>query len=118
MSPVIVHDEVTVQFFRHVFPDGVEEVAELHGAMALLVVADDPEKAPAGELAALYHERWEIETAFNELKTHMRGAKIVLRSETPALVRQEFYGLLMAHFTIRGLMHEAALKADEDPGRL
>ena len=78
----------------------------------------DPGKAPAGELAALYHERWEIETAFDELKTHLRGAKIILRSKTPDLVRQEFYGLLMAHFAIRGLMHEAALKADEDPARL
>ena len=78
----------------------------------------DPDKTPAGELAALYHERWEIETAFDELKTHLRGAKIVLRSKTPDLVRQEFYGLLMAHFAIRGLMHEAALKADEDPDRL
>ncbi len=78
----------------------------------------DPGKSPAGELAALYHERWEIETAFDELKTHLRGAKIVLRSKTPDLVRQEFYGLLMAHFAIRGLMHEAALKADEDPDRL
>ena len=78
----------------------------------------DPDKAPAGELAALYHERWEIETAFDELKTHLRGAKIVLRSKTPDLVRQEFYGLLMAHFAIRGLMHEAALKADEDPDQL
>jgi len=78
----------------------------------------DPDKAPAGELAALYHERWEIETAFDEFKTHLRGAKIVLRSKTPDLVRQEFYGLLMAHFAIRGLMHEAALKADEDPDQL
>ena len=77
-----------------------------------------PEKAPAGELAALYHERWEIETALDELKTHLRGSKIVLRSKTPDLVRQEFYGFMMAHFAIRGLMHEAALKADEDPDRL
>jgi hypothetical protein len=69
-------------------------------------------------LAALYHERWEIESALDELKTHLRGARIVLRSKTPDLVRQEFYGLLMAHFAIRGLMHEAALKADEDPDRL
>jgi hypothetical protein len=78
----------------------------------------DPEKAPALELAALCHERWEIETALDELKTHLRGARIVLRSKRPDLVRQEFYGLLMAHFAIRGLMHEAALKADEDPDRL
>lgn len=77
-----------------------------------------PKKAPAHELAALYHERWEIETALDELKTHLRGAKMVLRSKTPDLVRQEFYGLIMAHFAIRGLMHQAALKADEDPDRL
>jgi hypothetical protein len=77
-----------------------------------------PQLAPAQELAALYHERWEIETALDELKTHLRGAQIVLRSKTPELVQQEFYGLLMAHFAIRGLMHEAALQADEDPDQL
>ena len=84
----------------------------------LITTILDPAQAPAKELAALYHERWEMETALNELKTHLRGAQIVLRSKTPELVRQEFFGLLMAHFAIRGLMHEAALKADEDPDRL
>lgn len=84
----------------------------------LLTTILDHEVAPATELAALYHERWEIETALDELKTHLRGSKIVLRSKTPDLVRQEFYGLMMAHFAIRGLMHEAALKANEDPDRL
>ena len=74
--------------------------------------------APARELAALYHERWEIETALDELKTHLRGARIVLRGKTPDLVRQAFYGLILAHFAIRNLMHEAALQADEDPDRL
>jgi hypothetical protein len=54
----------------------------------------------------------------DELKTHLRDAHIVLRSKTADLVKQEFYGFLMAHFAIRGLMHEAALKADEDPDRL
>ena len=84
----------------------------------LLTTLLDPEQAPADELAALYHERWEIETALDELKTHLRGAGIVLRSRTPDMVRQEFYGLLMAHFAIRKLIHEAALKAGEDPDRL
>jgi hypothetical protein len=78
----------------------------------------DPEQAPAAALAALYHERWEIEGALDELKTHLRGARVVLRSKTPELVRQEFWGLLLAHFAVRGLMHEAALRADEDPDRL
>lgn len=84
----------------------------------LLTTISDHEAAPATELAALYHERWEIETALDELKTHLRGSRIVLRSKTPDLVRQEFYGLMMAHFAVRGLMHEAALRADEDPDRL
>jgi hypothetical protein len=74
--------------------------------------------APAEDLAALYHERWEIEGALDELKTHLRGRKIVLRSKTPELVRQEFYGLLLAHYAVRGLMHEAALRADLDPDEL
>jgi hypothetical protein len=84
----------------------------------LLTTILDHEAAPAVELAALYHERWEIETALDELKTHLRGSRIVLRSKTPDLVKQEFYGLMLAHFAVRGLMHEAALKADEDPDRL
>lgn len=71
----------------------------------------EPARAPATELATRYHERWEIETAFDELKTHLRGAQRVLRSKTPALVRQEAWGFLLAHFAIRALMHEAALGA-------
>ena len=93
-------------------------IADAEPIYRLVTTILDHEKAPAAQLAALYHERWEIETALDELKTHLRGAKIVLRSKTPDLVRQEFYGLMLAHFAIRGLMHEAALKADEDPDRL
>ena len=96
----------------------LEGVADAEPVYRLVTTILDYEKAPAKELAALYHERWEIETALDELKTHLRGSKIVLRSKTPDLVRQEFYGLLMAHFAIRGLMHEAALQAGEDPDRL
>jgi Insertion element 4 transposase N-terminal/Transposase DDE domain len=96
----------------------LQDVPEAEPVYRLITTILDPSQAPAPELAALYHERWEIETALDELKTHLRGAQIVLRSKTPALVEQEFYGLLMAHFAIRGLMHEAALRADEDPDRL
>jgi hypothetical protein len=78
----------------------------------------EPNTAPAAELAALYAERWEIETTFDELKTHLHGRQMLLRSKTPDLIRQEFYGLMMAHFAVRGLMHEAALKAEIDPDRL
>jgi len=95
--------------------EGVEGAEPLY---RLATTTLDHEPAPATELAALYHDRWEIETALDELKTHLRGARIVLRSKTPDLVRQEFYGLLMAHFAIRGLMHEAALDSGEDPDRL
>lgn len=95
--------------------DGVADAEPIYRLVTTIL---DHRKAPAKELAALYHERWEIETALDELKTHLRGSKIVLRSKTPDLVRQEFYGFMMAHFAIRGLMHEAALKADVDPDRL
>lgn len=70
----------------------------------------DPRKAPAIQLANLYPKRWTIETALGELKTRLRGARAVLRSRIPALVRQDFYGLLLAHFGVRALMHEAALE--------
>ena len=96
----------------------LEGVPDAEPRYRLVTSLLDPAQAPAAELAALYHERWEIETALDELKTHLRGANIVLRSKTPDLVRQEFYGLLMAHFAVRALMHEAALKAGADPDQL
>ncbi len=96
----------------------LEGVADVEPLYRLVTTILDPVQAPAEELAALYQERWEIEGALAELKTHLRGAQIILRSKTPDLVRQEFYGLLLAHFAARGLMHEAALQAGEDPDRL
>jgi hypothetical protein len=96
----------------------LEGVAGAEPLYRLVTTVLDPAEAPAADLAALYHERWEIEGALAELKTHLRGARRVLRSKTPELVRQEFWGLLLAHFAVRGLMHEAALRAGEDPDRL
>jgi hypothetical protein len=84
----------------------------------LITTLLDPDEAPAAELAALYHERWEIETSLGEMKTGMRGAGVVLRSKTPELVKQEFYAFLLSYFAVRGLMHEAAKAANEDPDRL
>jgi hypothetical protein len=84
----------------------------------LITTLLDPAAAPAAELAALYHERWEIEQVFDELKTHQRGPRMVLRSKTPEGVQQETYGYLLAHFAIRRLMHDAAVRAETDPDRL
>ena len=95
--------------------DGIADAEPLYRLVTTIL---DPAQAPAAELAALYHERWEIEGALAELKTRLRGARVVLRSKTPELVRQEVWGLLLAHFAVRGLMHEAALRAKEDPDRL
>lgn len=84
----------------------------------LITTILDPTEAPAIDLACLYTERWEIESTFDELKTHLRGSHVCLRSKKPELVKQEFYGLMIAHFAVRGIMHEAAIEAEEDPDRL
>jgi len=78
----------------------------------------DPAAAPALELAALYHERWEIESVFDAFKTHLRANSTVLRSKTPELVQQELWGLLLTHFAIRQLMAQAAWPRGLDPDRL
>ncbi len=72
----------------------------------------DVAKAPALELARLYSERWTIETAIDEIKTHLRGSHVVLRSKLPDLVRQDVFGLLLAHYGVRFVMHDAALSED------
>lgn len=84
----------------------------------LLTTLRDPETAPAAELAALYHERWEIETAYDELKTHMLGPRPILRSKTPDLVRQEVEGLMLAYHAVRAFLAEAADHQDLDPDDL
>jgi hypothetical protein len=106
-------DGIDVRVIEYVLEGG--DAKEIYRLLTTIV---DPEAAPAQELAALYPERWEIETSLDELKTHLRGSRIQLRSKTPDLVKQEFYALMMAHFAIRGLMHEAALKEGIDPDKL
>lgn len=93
-------------------------IADAEPVYRVITTILDPAQAPAADLAALYPDRWQVEMAFDELKTHLRSGKLTLRSKTPDLIRQEFYGLLMAHFAIRGLMHEAALMGEVDPDRL
>ncbi|MFE6057112.1 IS4 family transposase [Kitasatospora sp. NPDC056446] len=84
----------------------------------LITTVLDPNEAPAAELAALYSQRWEIETTLDEIKTHQRGPRLVLRSKYPWGVEQEVYGLLLVHHAIRQLMHQAALHEGLDPDRL
>ena len=95
--------------------EGVEKPEPLY---RLLTTILDPTLAPALEVAVLYHERWEIENTFDEVKIHLRGRDIVLRSKTPDLVLQELFGLFLAHFTVRALMHEAAIQAHLDTDSL
>jgi hypothetical protein len=78
----------------------------------------DPGQAPAVDLAAAYTQRWEIELAFDELKTHQRGPRTVLRSKSPDLVLQEIWGHLCCHYAIRSLMAQAATHAGRDPDRV
>jgi len=78
----------------------------------------DPTEIAAADLAATYKQRWEIELAFDELKTHQRGPRTVLRSKSPALVLQEIWGHLCCHYAIRSLMAEAATHSGHDPDRV
>ena len=78
----------------------------------------NPRVAPALLLISLYHERWEIELVIDEIKTHERVQRKVLRSKTPEGVRQELYGLFLAHYAVRAHMAQAAVEAELDPDRL
>ncbi len=83
----------------------------------LLTTLLDQHAHPAETLIVLYHERWEEEMAIDELKTHQRE-RPVLRSQTPAGVLQEIYGLLLGHYIVRTLMHQAAKQHGIDSDRL
>jgi hypothetical protein len=87
-------------------------------AYRLFTTLLDPMVAPAVDLAVAYAQRWEIEGTFDELKTHQRGARTVLRSKSPDLVLQEIWGHLCCHYAIRTLMWEAADHAKVDPDRV
>jgi len=84
----------------------------------LITTILDPNAAPAAEVAALYHERWEHEGTFAELKVTLPGERLMLRSRRVDLVEQELYGLVLVHFALRSLMHEASRKAGCDPDQL
>ena len=84
----------------------------------LITTITDPADANATDLALAYAQRWEIEATLDELKTHQRGPRAVLRSKSPELVLQEIWGYLCCHYAIRTLMWEAAAHADTDPDRV
>jgi len=96
--------EITLRVIEYGLP-GLPDAQERYRLVTTLL---DPKQAPALELATLYHERWEVEAVFDELKTHLVQRRRTLRSKTPEGVRQEFYGWVLAHYAVCWLMHEAA----------
>jgi hypothetical protein len=96
----------------------IEDGRENPNGYRLFTSILDPGEAPASDLAAAYTSRWEIEMSFDELKTHQRGPRTVLRSKSPDLVLQEIWGHLCCHYAIRSLMAHAAEHAGHDPDRM
>ena len=84
----------------------------------LLTSLLDPEKYPAKELVALYHERWETEIGYDELKTHLLNRQEAIRSKTPAGVRQELWGIALAYNLVRLEMERVAAEAGVPPTRI
>lgn len=108
-------EHVVVRVVDYTVEDGRGSEA---GPFRLFTTLLDPDEISATEIAAAYAQRWEIESVFDELKTHQRGSKMVLRSKSPALVHQEIWGHLCCHYAIRTLMFEAAHDAQVDPDRV
>lgn len=84
----------------------------------LFTICSTPLEAPAVELADAYTQRWEIESVFDELKTHQRCPRVVLRSKSPDLVLQQIWRHLCCHYAIRSVMAQAAQHAGRDPDRV
>ena len=95
-----------------------ERLGEVGKVYRLVTTLLNPRVAPALEVVALYHERWEVELVIDEIKTHERAQRKVLRSKTPEGVRQELYGIYLAHYAVRVLLAQAAVEAELDPDRL
>lgn len=95
-----------------------ERLGEPGKVYRLVTTLLNPVVSPALKLIALYHERWEIELVIDEIKTHERAQRKVLRSKTPEGVRQELYGIYLAHYAVRVLLAQAAVEAELDPDRL
>ena len=105
---------LTVRVIDYTLADGRDNPEQYR----LLTTILDPADAPAHDLALAYAQRWEIENTFDELKTHQRGPRTVLRSKSPPLVQQEIWGHLCCHYAIRTLMVDAARAGPHDPDRV
>jgi len=103
-------EPITVRVIDHTVQDRANDPESYRLFTTIL----DPVQASATELAAAYVQRWEIELAFDELKSHQGGPRTVLRSQSPELVLQEIWGYLCCHFAIRSLMTDAATQSGHD----
>lgn len=109
-------EHLLVRVIEYTFDDpGRPGYGERHRLVTTLM---DPEACPALDLICAYHERWEIEVTIDEIDTHQRLLDRPLRSKKPVGVIQELYGLLIAHYAVRYLMHEAAMQTSVDPDRI
>ena len=97
---------ITVRVIDYTLPN----MPDAQSHYRLITTLLDAKAAPAMELAELYHRRWELEAIYDELKTHLLQSRRVLRSRTPELVRQEFYGWVLMHYTVRWLLHQGAAR--------
>lgn len=95
-----------------------ERLGEPGKTYRLVTTLLNPVKAPALRLIELYHERWEVELVIDEIKTHERAQRKVLRSKTPQGIKQELYGIFLAHYLVRVVMAQAAVQVQQDPDRL
>lgn len=113
-------EPLLVRVVDYTVDDGRDDAGEVGEPVVyrLFTTLLDPDVAPASDLALAYAQRWEIENAFDELKTHQRGPRVVLRSKSPDLVLQEIWGHLCCHYAIRSLMTQAAEHAGHDPDRV
>ena len=109
--------EINVRVIDYELP-GIASAGVAQTRYRLLSTLLDPVQAPAVELATLYHERWEVESVFDELKTHLAQRRRTLRSKTPNGVRQEFFGWVLAHYAVCWLMHQTASEHKLEQRRL
>lgn len=78
----------------------------------------DSKAYPADEVVGIYHERWELELGYDEIKTHLLAREETIRSKTPKGVRQEIWGIGLAYNLVRLEMEKAAEEAGVEPTRI